>query len=199
LALPQGKSKAELQHLYGKTRSFGNFNLHHLIPSTREGETNEFNLFPFGIKRHNAYHAIFLNMTIWEVWEALEGVYQEIFCNDRENITRHWLRVCRLKKDNELGVQVNKVFGTGFLQEKWFIAFGGDDINQAKNFLKQMMLFMIFGSRMADTDSLFNNGNLGEFFEKYPANEDRFKAFNICFGEFADWQRIKAKMSKMLR
>lgn len=199
MALPRGRSKAELQRLYGKSGRFGNFNLHHMVPRTREGETNEFNLFPYAVKRHSAYHEIFLNMTIWEVYEALEGVYDEIFNSDKERINRFWLSACKLKKENQLRVQIENVYGVGYLQGKWFVAFGGYDIKQAQKFLKRMMLFIIFGSCVADIGKLFNNGHLAGFFEKYPADEDRLKAFNICFGEFADLHTIKAKMSKILR
>ena len=172
--------------------------MHHLVPSTRNGETNEFNLFPYRIKSHRAYHALFLNMTIWEVWESLEEIYEEIFNTAEERINRQWLRVCPIKQEG-LEVQTRRVYRVEFLQEKWIAAFGGEDIKQAQRFLGFMMLFIIFGSHMANTDYLFNNGNLTEFFEEYPASEDRLKAFNICFGEFADWQRIKAKVSKILR
>ncbi len=197
MALPRGKSKAELHRLYGN--QFRNSNLHHLIPSTRGGETNEFNLFPYKLKSHRAYHALFLNMTIWEVWEALEEIYADIFNSDEERINRHWIRVCQLQTDKGLEIQIDRVYGIEYLQEKWITAFGGQDLKQAQRLLEHMMLFIIFGSYMADTDDLFDNGNLAEFFEEYPANEDRLKAFNICFGEFADWQRIKAKVSKLLR
>lgn len=199
MTLPRGRSKTELQRLYGKSKKFGNFNLHHMVPSTREGETNEFNLFPYGIKRHSAYHEIFLNMTIWEVYEALEDIYDKIFNSNKERINRGWLVVCKLKNEYQLKIQMEKVYGVEYLQEKWFIAFGGYDIKQAQKFIKHMMLFIIFGSRVVDTEKLFNNGHLAEFFEKYPADEDRLRAFDICFGEFADWPRIKTNMSKILR
>lgn len=137
-------------------------------------------------------------MTIWEVHEELEVIYEEIFCAVEERINRHWLSVCRLKKEMELEVQTERIYRVDYLQEKWIIAFGGSDIKQAQKLLKFMMLFIIFGSHMADTNYLFDNGNLIEFFEEYPANEDRLKAFNICFGESADWQRIKTKMCKIL-
>ena len=197
MALPRGLGKAQLQKLYGN--QFRNCNLHHLIPSSRGGETNEFNLFPWKKRCHKAWHDIFLNMTIWEVNEALEGIYKEIFCVDGERINRRWLTVCRLKKEKELEVQTERIYRVEYLQEKWIVAFGGSDIKQAQKLLKFMMLFIIFGSHMADTDYLFDNGNLIEFFEEYPANEDRLKAFNICFGKSADWQRIKTTMSKILR
>jgi len=197
LALPRGRGKAELHRLYSD--QLRNFNLHHLIPSSRGGETNEFNLFPYKLKSHRAYHALFLNMTIWEVWERVEEIYEEIFNTNEEKISRQWINVCRLKKDTGLDVQINRIFGVEYLQEKWIIAFGGQDIRQAQRLLKYMMLFIIFGSHMADTNYLFDNGHLAEFFEKSPADENRLRAFNICFGESADWQRIKAKVSKIRR
>ena len=197
MALPRGRGKAELHRLYSD--QLRNFNLHHLIPSSRGGETNEFNLFPYKLKSHRAYHALFLNMTIWEVWERVEEIYEEIFNTNEEKISRQWINVCRLKKDTGLDVQINRIFGVEYLQEKWIIAFGGQDIRQAQRLLKYMMLFIIFGSHMADTNYLFDNGHLAEFFEKSPADENRLRAFNICFGESADWQRIKAKISKIRR
>lgn len=138
-------------------------------------------------------------MTIWEIWEALEKIHGEIFNSDVEVINRHWLSVCRVNKDRGLDVQIDSNYGIEYLQEKWISAFGGYDVKQAKRVLKHMMLFIIFGSRMADTDNLFDNGNLMEFFEEYPADEDRLRAFNICFGEYADWSTIKTKTSKILR
>ncbi len=198
MALPRGRGKAELHRLYGD--KFRNSNLHHTKPRSRGGETSEFNLFPYLLKSHRAYHILFLNMTIWEVWEALYEIYEAIFNTDQERINRHWLRVCPANQEG-IEIQLRKAYGVEYLQEKWIVAFGGEDIKQAQKLLKLMMLFIIFGSYMADTDYLFDNGNLMEFFEEYPAdaNKDRLKAFNICFGETADWHGIKAKISKILR
>ena len=199
MALPRGLDKTQLQKLYGKKLKLRNFNLHHLTPVSCGGETNEFNLFPYRVKSHNAYNCIFLNMAIWQVWEALEEIHRAIFYTRKEEINRYWLAVCKLNTDKELKVQVEKVYQVKYLQDKWTIAFGGHDLKQAERILKYMMLFIIFGSHVADADYLFNNGNLMEFFEKYSADENRLKAFNVCFGESADWQRIKARVSKILR
>jgi len=138
-------------------------------------------------------------MTIWEVWEKLHEIHEAIFNTDEERINRFWLSVCKLRTEAEIKAHVDKVYSVENLQNKWFVAFEGCDIKQAEKLLEYMMLFIIFGSKMADTDYLFDNGNLTEFFEEYPANKDRLKAFNICFGEFADRQRIKARISKILR
>ncbi len=199
MALPRGLGKSQLQKHYGKKLKLKNFNLHHLVPSSCDGETNEFNLYPYRVKSHNAYNSIFLNMTIWQVWEWLGLVHETIFFSDKEGLNRYWLAVCKLKTDKELRVQVDKIYNVEYLQEKWINAFGGASLKQARRVLKHMMLFIIFGSRMADTEYLFDNGNLTEFFENYPADEDRLRSFNICFGESADWQTIKAKMAKILR
>ena len=197
MALPDSFSKSELSKLYGK--KVRNCNLHHLIPSSRKGQTHEFNLFPWRRKSHSAWHYLFLNMTIWEVWENLHDIHEEIFSTDDERINRIWLVVCKLRTEAEVRAHMDKVYSVENLQEKWIATFGGYDLKQAEQLLKYMMLFIIFGSRMADTEYLFDNGNLTEFFEEYPANEDRLKAFDICFGRSADWQRIKAKVSKILR
>ena len=138
-------------------------------------------------------------MTIWEVLENLNEIYEAIFNNSDERINRSWLVVCKLRTEAEVRGHIDKMYSVENLQERWISAFGGHGLKQAEQLLKYMMLFIIFGSQMADTEYLFDNGNLTEFFENYPANEDRLKAFKICFGEFADWQTIKAKMSKILR
>ena len=199
MPLPKGLSKAELQKLYGKKLKLKNWNLHHTTPSSRGGETNEFNLFPFRVKSHNAYHSLFLNMTIWEVWEVIDKTYEAIFINDDKKIKRFWLCVCKLSNGDEKLYQVEKKFSTIELQEYWIKAFGGDSLQQSQKTLKYMMLFIIFGRHTVNSSYLFDNGNLMEFFKKYPPIEDRFKAFNICFGRFADYQNIKSKMSKIMR
>jgi len=197
LTLPKGRSKSELQKVYGK--KFRQFNLHHMIPSSCGGLTNEFNLFPYKTKSHSAYNYLFLNMSIWQVWERTQEIHRAIFDSGDEFINRHWLEVCCIRCENEKRRQIEKRMSVIELQEQWRKAFGGESLQQARKILKFMMLFMVFGSRMANTDHLFNNGNLIEFFEKYPANEDRLRAFNICFGESVDCSRIKTKMSKILR
>ena len=169
-----------------------------MIPRTCDGETNEFNLFPYRVKSHNSYNVLFLNMTIWQVWEILPYVHRCLFEDNKERINRDWLRVCKISK-SQLEVEIHKNFSVEYLQDRWIKAFGKDSLEGARKTLKYMMLFMVFGCYVAEADYLFDNGNLREFFEEYPTNEDRLKAFNICFGESADWQTIKAKMSKILR
>ena len=169
-----------------------------MMPSSCGGPTNEFNLFPYRVKSHNAYNKLFLNMDIWQVWEALILIHEEIFFTDDEKIGRSWLKVCRFRNEDDKIREIEKEVGVLDLQEDWITAFGGESLQRAQRFLKYMMLFMIFGHYMADTDYLFDNGNLTEFFEEYPADAERLRAFEVCFGRSADWQRIKSRMSKLL-
>ncbi|MEX2090686.1 MAG: hypothetical protein WD989_00960 [Candidatus Paceibacterota bacterium] len=175
------------------------FNLHHMNPSSRSGETNEFNLFPYKARRHESWHKIFLNMKISEVWDNLEIIHSAIFDNDEERMNRHWLTLCKLPSATDLRNQVNKEYETEHLRESWECAFGGRELSRANAFLKHMMLFMVFGSSMANPEQLFDNGNLTAFFEKFPVENEREWAFAICFGVNANLHTIKAKMSKIIR
>lgn len=138
-------------------------------------------------------------MTIWEVWDRLEEIHEAIFSTDDDAVTRHWLSVCKLPGKRDLENQLSKEYEVAYLQKAWVKAFGGWELPRARTFLKRMMLFMIFGSDMAYADRIFDNGNLAEFFEKFPLDNERQWAFGVCFGRNADWQTIKSKTSKILR
>lgn len=138
-------------------------------------------------------------MTIWEVWAVLEEAYVAIFNTDEEAISRPWLKACSLKDPSEKRNHIEKELRVIDLQEAWIKAFGGDSIQRARKTMKHMMLFIVFGSHMAYPENLFDNGDLEEFFEKHPVTRDRLNAFVVCFGETADWQKIKSRMSKILR
>ena len=170
-------------------------------PGSRKGPTNEFNLFPYRTDRHQRWHDIFLNMTIWEVWDQLEEIHSAIFLSDDDTITRHWLSVCELPSKRDMDNQLNRECRVTDLQEAWDTAFGGWELVGARIHMKHMMLFMVFGSDMAEHGRLFNNGNLTEFFEKYPFDEagQRKWAFQVCFGANAGLHQIKSKTSKILR
>lgn len=170
-----------------------------MCPRSRGGKTDEFNLFPFKIKRHQNWNEIVLNMTLQEVWNSIEEIHGSIWLNDEDVVTRRWLSVCKLRSKDELKHALNKEYAVFFLQEAWISAFGGWELPGARTFLKYMMLFMIFGSDVACADSIFDNGNLAAFFEKYPVKDERQWAFQICFGENAGWQAIKSKTSKIIR
>lgn len=209
MPLPQGLSKTELQRPRGKdqlrkhykqhTKGLRKtkFNLHHTNPSSRGGETNEFNLFPYKIIRHNSWHTLFLNMTIWEVWEALDDIYEAIFNSDEQYINRHWLSVCKLPSENDLKNQIEKEYLVEYLKDRWGCAFGGRKLAKARKFLRYMMLFVIFGSDMACPKKIFRNEKVVEFFDKFPITNERQWAFEVCFGTDTantDWNVIRPKI-----
>lgn len=54
----------------------GEFNYHHIIlPKARGGEAIQSNLFKMDISRHNAWHLLFGNMTLYEVIQLLIRIF----------------------------------------------------------------------------------------------------------------------------
>ena len=178
------------------------FNLHHIYPTSRKGQTDEFNLFPFKVIRHNCWHKLFLNMTIREIWERLDDIYKTIFNDEQELINRHWLSVCELSSMNDLNRQVEKMYNAENLADAWTCAFETKDLPAAKLFVKYMALFLIFGSDMMCPKKLFDNDYLTAFFAEFPLENERKWAFQICFGaddaDGADLDGIKLKIQEIL-
>lgn len=167
-----------------------------MCPRSRSGKNNEFNLFPYKTDRHRSWHAIFLNMTIWEVWNRVEDIYSSIWLADDDAITRPWLSVCKLQK-KALKKALNNKYNVFYLREMWINAFGGWKLDRAKRTLEYMILFIIFGSDMAYEDKIFSDSDLAAFFKKYPVTGERHWALQACFGENASWQSIKHKISQI--
>jgi len=166
-------------------------------PSSRGGDSSEFNLFPYKVVRHNSWHALFLNMTIWEVWEVIDEVYEAIFNSDEQYINRHWLSVCKLPSENDLKKHIEKEYQIEYLQDRWGCAFGGRKLAKARKFLKYMMLFMLFGSDMACPKKIFRSEKLGEFFDKFPVVRERQWVFALCLGNDTantSWNSIRSKI-----
>lgn len=171
-------------------------------PTSRGGGTHEFNLFPFKLIRHNCWHKIFLNMTIWEVWEYFNQVHEAIFNSDKGLLNRHWLLICKLPSKTDLQMQIERNYSIKDLRDTWVCAFGGRKYSRAKKFLQYMILFMIFGSDMAYPKKLFNDDNLKAFFREFPFENEREWAFKTCFGDGVDTndlESIKRKISEVLR
>jgi len=91
--LPDNLSKAGLQRIYGP--KFHKSNLHHLIPKTRNGQGTEYNLFPYSIRSHGAYHDVFLNLRINEVWEMFNRIHSSIFEPEEDYIVPWWIEKCK--------------------------------------------------------------------------------------------------------
>jgi hypothetical protein len=211
-----GESIVELRKFYKK--KLGSKTLHHLVPRSRKGQGNEYNLFPWTKGPHSAWHTLFWNMTIVEIWSSLEMVHSKIFEARSTYVLQSWIDVCELeigdkKKRKSFYADKKDILSKHVkvrkLVKNWRACFGGTDIQQARALLKQMMLFMIFGSRITDSEeikntqdnarskSIFVNGNMSDFLNNFPDSGIRHWAFCICFGNNASINNIKAKIKKI--
>lgn len=197
------------------SKVFPGTNRHHPIPVSRipcsvgrrEARENDLIVFPYLTKAHRAYHALFWNLRIDQVWSDLSKIHFSIFCTGEE-IYEWWLEGCDLESADSIFDQMmfardkqnrlSRKVGAAHLRNLWFRAFGGEDLATAENFLKLMMLFMVFGSKMLDQDKLFDNGNLSHFFENTRPSGSRLWAFKNLFGDGGSVQGIKSKMSRVL-
>ena len=194
-------NKTGLQAIYGSR--FHRANLHHLVPRTRNGRATEYNLFPYSIRKHSAYHDIFFNLRIDEVWNVLNQVHCDIFESGEDYIVPWWIEKCEreagtsdqvVKFNKNKRDKLNTPISVVWLQCKWVKAFGSEDLKTSKEFLRLMMLFMVFGAELLNKNTLFDNGNLADFLESSPCTENRLWAFEKCFGQGGTTHSLKAKI-----
>lgn len=176
----------------------GKVDLDHINPSSRGGETDEFNLFPYKRQRHIGWHELFLNMQMRDIWENVDKIHRMIFCNRNKTMNRTWLVLTDLPNQTDLRNQIDKVYESKYLKRMWSTAFRGRKPSKAKAFLRLRMLFMIFGSDAVLTEKLYDNGNLSEFFKAFPLVNERRWAFTTCFGTNPNLQSMKEKIRKIL-
>ena len=194
-----GKSLKRLRRLYRS--SFGDkITLDHLIPKSRipksqkSFKNDEFNIFPFEQNRHEAWHSLFWNMTIFEIWESLNQIHNLIFRFRQEKICPVWLNVCRVENETVQNIVIfeekktrllTELFQTNYLQKKWLHCFKGKDIKAARNFLKYKMFFMIFGRKMADRKYLLSDDNFQKMILQAASRPIRKRTILYCFGSEA--------------
>lgn len=198
---------AKVRKIYGK--AFPGTNPHHLVPGSRNGSGSHFNLFPYKRDAHAAYHYLFWNLKIDDVWEDLHNIHRSIFGSSKKYDYQWWISSCFLDRGTDKERQVFekskqqrlvKLLPVSEFQRNWVKCFGNNSLDHARIFLKYMMLFMVFGVNMIDTSSLFDNGNLTEFFEKSPSKGYRLRAFEVCFGKNSPRiQTIKTKIRKIIK
>ena len=194
-------NKTGLQRIYSPV--FRGANLHHLVPKTRNGRGTEYNLFPYEIRRHSAYHDIFFNLRIDEVWNRLNRIHYSVFESGDNNVTPWWIDKCErevgttdqiVKFNRNKEGRLSKAVSADWLQNKWFKAFGSEDRKASREFLRLMMLFMVFGTRLLDKETLFDNSNLSDFIERTSCTNMRLWAFEKCFGQAGTVHSLKAKI-----
>lgn len=142
--------------------NFPGLRTHHLIPRSRGGPTNYYALFPWAEKNHDAWHQLFLNMTIQEVWERLDEIYSTIYSGS-EMIMLFWIEVCdlckasqkRMAKFEEQKMQkLARPVSAVKLQGLWGDCFNSEKLSDARTLILYMAMFMVFGNKMADLYSI---------------------------------------------
>ena len=189
------------------TPLFPDSQLHHPYPKTRSGGSSEFDIFPYDNKPHSAYHVIFMNLKIDEIWRMLDIIYNDIFEWHGDKMTQWWLGFCRLDRGNESKKssfeksrreKLARRIDINLLQQKWKIAFGDTEIETARCFLKLMMFFMIFGTKILNRSFMSNEDNIIEFFKTNPCKGRRLWCFKICFGNKANTQSISDELDLII-
>ena len=189
---------------------FPDRNLHHVIPRSRQGISSQFNLFPYNKKSaHPAYHDIFWNMRIDEVWRELSSIHYSIFESSFDFIYTPWIDICilevgpgreRQRFEEKKQRRLEKTISVDWLRDRWIKAFGSDSLDTARKKLKEMMLYMVFGVNMLSKNILFNNDHLAEFLELSPWTDERLWAFQICFGRNGcSVQAMKSRIARILK
>lgn len=193
-------SFGELKKKY-KKKLGKNISPHHMIPSSRGGAADQFNLFPWDKECHFAWHEIFVNMTVFEVWERLDDIYDSIFNSNSERIIRWWLDVCKIPDRGEKARMLEKEVSVEKLQDAWFECFESEEFAIAANWIKYMLLFMVIGGeKMMKLKIFFERNNLEIYLNKKSLNKYRAQAFIICFGEDEDdSSKIEFKIRKIIK
>ncbi len=207
MLITEDLSLDQIRKKYGK--AFPGTSPHHLVPRSRNGSGSQFNLFPYKRDAHSAYHHIFYNLKIDEVWNNLSQIHNSIFSSGNIYIYQWWIAPCSLDRaedkerqefEKQKQKRINKLLPASDFKKKWIKCFGNDSLDHARVYLKYMMLFMVFGVNMISPDQLFDNGNLAEFFETSSSKGYRLWAFEICFGKnYPKVQTIKAKIRKIIK
>lgn len=198
---------------YGKV--FPGTSLHHPIPTSRipktwpkeEKAVIELMTFPYDRKAHGAYHPLLWNLRIDQVWNLRLQIHFSIFEIDADYTKEWWKEYCELESgiekqrrafEKEKRERLAKSIETKQLRSLWKRTFGGEDLATAENLLEIMMLFMVFGTEILNKDTLFNNGNLSNFFEKNQAKGYKFWASQVLFGEGGSDQGKRSKIVSIL-
>ncbi len=179
-----------------------------MTPSSRGGHSSQYNLFPWRQKPHQAWHFLFFNMTIDEVWEKLDEIHAKIFDPNREVVARSWIHVCSLdtkdleklyKFQEECRSFMEKKDSIFKLQREWEKCFGGASLERAELVIKYMMLFIIFGEAMADPEEyIFDNGHLEKLLRKIPQDGIRRWALEESLGNSESLGNTKAKVAHII-
>ena len=179
--------KSKLRQFYWD--NFPGLRTHHLIPRSRGGPASYFILFPWTEKSHDAWHQLFFNMTVIEVWERLDETHSAIH-SGAESVLPFWLEPCTLvgasaKKmavfEEQKRSKLSSSLNTTKLQGLWWDCFQNDKLTDARTLILYMAMFMIFGSKMVNPESI-SQADIEVFLSKAIEIQDyRRWAMSICF------------------
>jgi hypothetical protein len=201
------------------SKRYPSTNLHHPVPKSRiprgscEIErialrrANAWIVFPYAKKAHGAYHSLFWNLRIDQVWNNLAKIHRSIFESEEEFIRPWWIEDCDLESAMERKrhdfnqkkmLYVAKEVRVVALKSAWLRSFGGYDLITAENFLYLNMLFMIFGTELINWKKLLDNDHLIEFLENDKLDGSRLWASETLFGDGGSVRSIKSRIARIL-
>ncbi len=144
-------------------------------------------------------------MTIVEVWERLDEIHSVIH-SGAEKVLPFWMEPCTLagagaKKmavfEEQKRSKLLSPLSTTKLQELWFRCFGSNKLADARTLILYMAMFMVFGSKMVDPESI-SQADIEALLSKATEIQDyRRWAMGICFhrGISAIVSRINENLS----
>jgi hypothetical protein len=162
---------------------FAEVKVHHMHPHERKGDDTEFNLFPWNQISHDAWHTLFSNLTVQEVWSILDNAWEIVWNTNQKGCKPVWRGEYRFFfKNRSEQAEFSRIRTIGVWQELWCNAFGGSSLEQAKYLMRAMMLTMVFGHR-AFTSDMEDPRALRFLVSMIPAGSSRAWAFKVCFGK----------------
>lgn len=128
-------------------------------------------------------------MTIQEVWNRLDEIYAAIY-SEAEMVVPFWVGVCTLykvspkklakfeeQKRDKLSWPVSVIK----LRDLWFKCFRSDNLADARSLLLYMAMFMLFGSKMIDPESI-SQADAESLLSQIPDLQDYQRwAVSVCF------------------
>lgn len=117
-------------------------NDHHLRPRSRFGCDERWNKFPWFIDPHLAFHDLFGNDTLKEIWEIkLDEIYVEVVMYNVNDYLK-FVNCSNVKKNEELRTRFLDLYNRK--RNAWPRAFGDGTKESAKKILRKMMWWNVF-------------------------------------------------------
>ena len=183
--------------------------LHHMTPSSRNGDNSIFNLFPFDRTLHSKWHQLFWNLTLFQVEYLLPSIHKSIF-HSPGSIYRDWFNFCdietastkkRVKFFKEKSRKVSLKANPDKLRDNWIQLFGSVKLTNARKLVSFMLIVAVFGAPIYFEKNFFKETDLADFFNQIPLQGNRQKAFFICFPSLktGNTKEIKRQSARTIR